>query len=443
MGALRTIRWLLCVLCLFDVYAQGSSSRTALARPPSTPWERAERAREALEASPEAARTRADYTRALDAFRAVYHDAPRDVHAAASVFAVAELLAEQAHRFGDARASEAAAGQYRFLRTQYPTSPLIPAALLAEAEIEANDLRDPREARDRYTLLVKTYPRSPQAAAARTALLSPASGRSAGTSRQTAVAEPLAAASRDTASAGVSVTSRPLRPASEAGVPRRSGLSPMATTAELTSPTRDTVPATAQPRSELPVATTAPPARGASGLDPVLLAGQASPRHHAALLSGIRHWSTPDYTRVAIDLGEDVTYQASRVPDPDRLLFDIHGTRLAPELVGKNFAITDGGFLKRIRAAQATPDTARGARRLRRLRLFGLSSAESIAAHHRHPRTRRVFGRTGDEKERDARREGRSRRPVIGFHGVRRASPPFARSTRGRDPAPDGIRARA
>ncbi|MEO6910704.1 MAG: N-acetylmuramoyl-L-alanine amidase, partial [Edaphobacter sp.] len=78
-----------------------------------------------------------------------------------------------------------------------------------------------------------------------------------------------------------------------------------------------------------------------------------------ARVTGIRHWSTPTYTRVAIDLGDDVTYEAARVPNPDRIYFDLHGTRLAQELVGKSFTVTDDGFLKRIRAAQFTNDMTR------------------------------------------------------------------------------------
>ncbi len=78
-----------------------------------------------------------------------------------------------------------------------------------------------------------------------------------------------------------------------------------------------------------------------------------------ALVTGIRHWSTATYTRVAIDLGDGVTYEAARVPNPDRIYFDLHGTRLAPELVGKSFAVTDDGFLKRMRAAQYSDDVTR------------------------------------------------------------------------------------
>jgi N-acetylmuramoyl-L-alanine amidase len=78
-----------------------------------------------------------------------------------------------------------------------------------------------------------------------------------------------------------------------------------------------------------------------------------------AQVTGIRHWSTATYTRVAIDLGDEVTFEAARVPNPDRIYFDLHGAKLTPELAGKSFAVTDDGFLKRIRAAQAGADVTR------------------------------------------------------------------------------------
>ena len=82
-----------------------------------------------------------------------------------------------------------------------------------------------------------------------------------------------------------------------------------------------------------------------------------------ATVTGIRHWSTPTYTRVAIDLAVaedvDVKYEAARVEHPDRLFFDLHHARLAPGLVGKSFTVADDGFLTRIRAAQSGDDVTR------------------------------------------------------------------------------------
>jgi N-acetylmuramoyl-L-alanine amidase len=73
---------------------------------------------------------------------------------------------------------------------------------------------------------------------------------------------------------------------------------------------------------------------------------QAAPR-----VTGIRYWSTADYTRVAIDLDGEVKYESGRVPDPDRIFFDLPDTRLVSTLVGKSFDVQDG-FLKKIRVAQ-------------------------------------------------------------------------------------------
>src|SRR5271166_5542755 len=76
------------------------------------------------------------------------------------------------------------------------------------------------------------------------------------------------------------------------------------------------------------------------------------------MVTGIRHWSTPDYTRVAIDVDREVKYEAGRVSNPDRIFFDLPDTKLASVLVGKSFDVQDG-FLKKIRVAQYQPGYTR------------------------------------------------------------------------------------
>jgi N-acetylmuramoyl-L-alanine amidase len=76
------------------------------------------------------------------------------------------------------------------------------------------------------------------------------------------------------------------------------------------------------------------------------------------MVTGIRHWSTPDYTRVAIDVDREVKYEVGRVPHPDRIFFDLPDTKLASVLVGKSFDVEDG-FLKKIRVAQYQPGYTR------------------------------------------------------------------------------------
>ncbi len=179
MGLRQTIRerWgsaaVLCCAMVLGCAVQGLAAKTIPQRKAElTPWEQAERGLETLQGIPEGARTRADYARAMDGFRAVYHAAPGDVHAPDSVNAVAELLAEQGRRWHDAKSLKDAVGQYEFLRVQYPVSSLRVAALLAEGQIYQTDLHDAGAARDRYSLLVKQYPRSAQAEEAKAGIAS-------------------------------------------------------------------------------------------------------------------------------------------------------------------------------------------------------------------------------------------------------------------------------
>ena len=144
-----------------------------------TPWEQAERGRDALEAIPEGDRTPGDYSRAMDGYRAIYHVDPSDLHAPAAVNAVAELLAEQGRLLHDAKSSKAAVGQYEFLRTQYPASSLDVQALLAEGQVEENDLGDTAAAKEKYKLLLKTHPKNELADEAQAGLESVGQGQGA------------------------------------------------------------------------------------------------------------------------------------------------------------------------------------------------------------------------------------------------------------------------
>src|SRR5215469_16344112 len=289
-----------------------------------SPWAKATQGRETLEAIPEANRTKADYAAALDNYRSIYHDSPQSPYAAPAINAVAELLAEQGRTLHDPKSLKAAIGQYEFLRTQYPGSSLRVPALLAEAQIYENDLNDLTAARERYTLFLKQYPHSSLAEEAQAGLdsLKPDSLTSSATHREMPAAP-------TTATRQPSATPTPSATVTQS-IDRRG----------TASPTNDET-ATAQPEN--------------TGLSHIA----STKRHGLAQVSGIRHWSIPNYTRVAIDLGDDVTYEAARVPNPDRIYFDLHGTRLAQELVGRSFTVTDDGFLRRIRAAQFSNDMTR------------------------------------------------------------------------------------
>ena len=83
-------------------------------------------------------------------------------------------------------------------------------------------------------------------------------------------------------------------------------------------------------------------------------------KKHAAMptVNGIRYWTTPDYTRVAVDLDDEVKYEAGRIPHPDRIFFDLHNAKLASTLIGKSFEVGDG-FLKTVRVAPYQHDVVR------------------------------------------------------------------------------------
>ena len=129
----------------------------------SSPFDRAQRLRAALEARPESQRTQLAYNRVLDAYRAIYHGNPASPKADASVLAVAELLTEEGRHFSDQRLLRDAIGQYEFLRTQYPASGYRFTALFAEGQIYRRDLVDRDEAKKTFQQFLKLYPENPLA----------------------------------------------------------------------------------------------------------------------------------------------------------------------------------------------------------------------------------------------------------------------------------------
>jgi N-acetylmuramoyl-L-alanine amidase len=323
-----------------------------------SPWEQAEQGRDALEATAQESRTRAEYTRVMDAYRAIYHANPADAHSPAAVNAVAELLAEQGRGLAHnndleagAKSLQSAVGQYEFLLKQYPASSLGVQALLAEGQIEQDDLNDASAAKEKYRLLLKEHPRSEQAEEAKAGLASlqqlPVVGsQQSGKTAKLAVIQPIHHDS------GAMNGAPGLVQTPSAG---GSSLPAMAQTSGVVEPAhRANAAMNGAPRSV---------DDSAQGNNLMITLAGGSRDHGApgklAGVTGIRHWSTATYTRVAIDLGDSVTYEAARVPNPDRIYFDLHGTKLAPELVGKSFTVTDDGFLKKVRAAQYTDDVTR------------------------------------------------------------------------------------
>ena len=323
-----------------------------------TPWELAEQGRVAFQKQPEAAKTKAAFARVLDEFRAIYHDDPGAAHAPEAVNAVAELLAEQGRAFHEEKSLRAAVGQYEFLRVQYPMSSLRASALLAEARIDEGDLQDAQGARSKYAALVKEAPRSAAAAEARAVLRELRTGPAAHATPHAELVKTRARGASPDESTG---SDTPLLNRSEKEVPPiRQREKDIEREKDEALTRRASASDTAErDEGKREGASTGSVALGNVARATPIAAAAPVRKGPLAQVTGIRHWSTATYTRVAIDLGDEVTFEAARVPHPDRIFFDLHGARLAPELIGKSFDVTDDGFLKKIRAAQSPGDVTR------------------------------------------------------------------------------------
>jgi N-acetylmuramoyl-L-alanine amidase len=308
-SSLRRTKPLLAVLSLvvlLTVSLDAAPSPAARKQEAREQFDKAEQMRESLNGTPADQRTRKDYQHVADAYRKVYYVSPASSKADASVVAVAEILAAEGRQFQPGEKDlRAAISQYEFLRREYPGSKYRFQALFTIGQIYKEDLGDDDAARETFQDFLKHYPRNSLAPEAKQALAD--------------LHQP-------------KPTPKPV-PVEEARSEKSN------------SPAADAI-AAANP----PSATATGPATPASLT--------TKKKSGLTLVTGIRHWSTPDYTRVAIDLEDEVKYEAGRVPDPDRIFFDLADTKLASVLVGKSFDVQDG-FLKKIRVAQYQPGATR------------------------------------------------------------------------------------
>src|SRR5260370_30950379 len=269
-------------------------------------FETAQKMREALNGQPERERTRRDYNRVTEAFRKVYSICPNFRQADESIVDTAELLAETGRAFHDPQASQDAIVKYQFLMQQYPGSAHTTAAMFTIGKIYQEDLEQNDKAKASFEEFLKHHPMHRLSDDARQALDD--------------IAHPQLAAVRN------KKKSREAKEAQKETKTEREAGAETARPHETQNPKLKPVKAKSHP-------------------------DQNSRKGKLPLVTGIRHWSTPDYTRVAIDLEDEVKYEAGRIPSPDRVFFDLQDTNLAPELTGKSFEVDDG-FLRTIRVAQ-------------------------------------------------------------------------------------------
>ena len=262
---------------------------------------------QSLEARPAQELTRSDFDRVINAYRRVYFEAPASTKADPSVVAVAQLLEEMGRRFEDGAILHSAIQQYEFLRRQYPGSKARFGALFHIGEIYKDDLHDKRHADEAFQEFLRRYPRNQFAEEARKALAEPIEKAAMRSSLK-----PKAVAKSESADEDVE----------ESDTDVQSGSS----------------------------------AEHTSGKDSA--SGVETATGKLVRITGIRHWSTPDSSHVAIDLQRAVKYDAQRIDHPDRIFFDLFDTKLDSTLARKAFDV-DEGLLKKIRISQFKPRQTR------------------------------------------------------------------------------------
>ncbi len=261
----------------------------------NTQFSAAEHLRETLNYLPAAERTRHEYQRVITAYRRVYYGAPASGKADPSAFAVAQLLAEMGRSLDSESALHGAIGQYKFLRREYPGSRDRFEALFDIAQIYQDDLKDPAQAKPVFEEFLRRYPRNHLADAARTALTQPVQQAVSRTKVADQDIENDGKENQDDKAADASNTAK-----------------------------SDT--------------------------------GDRSAK--SSRITNIRHWSSQNYTRVAIDLEQDAKFESRRIENPERIFFDLQDTNLVSNLLGKSFDVNDG-LLNKIRLAQFQPGKAR------------------------------------------------------------------------------------
>jgi N-acetylmuramoyl-L-alanine amidase len=304
------------VLCLFPLIPhlipQLISQSTAFADENSesrrdaanAQFDRAEKARQALEARPEISRSLKDYTALVIEYQRVYLTTSHAENVPASLNEVAELFRTMGDLF-DAKYYQRSIDSYQFLVKQYPTSKYREDALLAIAHIQQDDLHDSVAAQKSYEEFLSAHPHSPHAAEVRASI-----------------------DKMNAASAAAAKSAQPA-PVSNDHADR---MNLKNVSAEKLPPTTDTKPGSPEESS--------------------------SENSSTPQVSRIRTWNADTYTRIVIDVGSKVKYQAARISGPDRIYFDIEGAKINSALMRKPIDV-ESPFLKTVRVAQYQTSVAR------------------------------------------------------------------------------------
>lgn len=264
-------------------------------------FQKAQQLQQQLDAKPQDNRTLADYKEVVAAYRKVYLLSSSAGAVTPALMSVAQLYHEMGDQY-DHGYYQSAVVTYKFLVTQYPGSKFRAEALLQIGKEEKDDLHQPEEAKDAFAEYLKQFPHSPQAGDVREELREIA---------EEPADAPAANISAKTASDSAQQPSAASNPPLQSEEVSQGDSDPAQNDADDSAIGPDGIPSVTQ----------------------------------------IRSWNADDYTRVVVDLNGAVKYDSARIKNPDRIYFDLYKARLSHQINDKELAVQNG-FLKSVRVAQ-------------------------------------------------------------------------------------------
>jgi N-acetylmuramoyl-L-alanine amidase len=265
-----------------------ATRHTALAQ---KAFQRAVELQQKLQAKPAGQRTVAEYNRVIREYRNVYYYDFAHVKAPVAAETMGDLYVEMGRQFHEPDYFKSAIKHYQYAASQYPGTSMARISALAVGDVYLENLNDPDQAADAYRAFLEKYPQSSNAGEAKKKLKEIADAQAAQKEKE----------STSAANAG---------PAGSSGKTEASA-------------TDD---------------------NHAAG-DPVEV-------------TEIHNWVGPSYTRVVIAARGPFQYTTLRLSHPDRIVFDLPNTYLSRDLLKKSVPI-NGVFLREIRAGQFKPNVTR------------------------------------------------------------------------------------
>lgn len=333
-------------------------------------FDKAQRLRTTLESQPENLRTRNSYKKVINAYFDVYRLHPAYSKTPLAFTAIAELYEKMGRVFASDSYYLESIKTYRFMMKEYPQNRLSRDALFTVGEIYRSDLGDRADARRTFQDFIQLYPKSDKLDEA-----------------------------------------------------------------------RDKLRQIDQQAEERARARLAPPKKAPEEETEGLME-----------VSAVRRWVGPNYSRIVIGVEGEVEFNTVRLSNPDRIVLDLQNSRLSPGLVGKTFPAEDG-FLRQIRVAQFAAGVTRVVLDVQEIEDYSVFSLPNpfrlvIDVHGGSPRVVAKSDRPAAPPRPEGRKTEMDSDPAIPLPGARAGTtaqyqpPAYAKPQPG-TPKPDSAQARS